>query len=99
MVASDCPTVDCPFREDTPEWREKVRQLEKREDLQDEEIKDLRELATGVNGKLERMEGKLEGALIASKLSGAVIGSLVALTGSGLVGLLLYLLQHKGGSP
>jgi hypothetical protein len=74
---------------------ERVRQLEGREEKQDEQIGTLASGQAGIREELAGMRGEIRGALAASKVSGAVIGSLVSLAGSGAIALLLFLL--KGG--
>jgi hypothetical protein len=72
---------------------ERVRQLAVREEKQDDHLRELAGGQAGIREELAGMRGEIRGALAASKVSGAVIGSLVSLAGSGAIALLLFLLK------
>lgn len=86
--------LDIPC-EDRGAQNVRLEQLEEREGKQDTQIAALVTASTGIQVELAGMRGELRGALWASKMGGAVVGSLVALGGSAAVGLLLFLLTKK----
>lgn len=88
----------CEYEGQHPRIAEQIRQLEDRADKHDAAIDKVVASSAGVQRELAEIRGQLAGALAATKMSGAIIGSLVSIGGAGAVGLTLYLLQ-KGGHP
>lgn len=84
--------IRCPEHARTDE---RVGQLEARQAKVERSLDHVYDLASSLNGRLERMEGKLDGAMGASKITGAVIAALVTTGLAGVGGLILFLLQRR----
>lgn len=75
---------------------ERLNQLEDRASRHERSIAHMSDLASALNGRLERMEGKMDGAMGASRITGAVIAALVTSGLAGVGGIVIFLLQRKG---
>lgn len=75
---------------------ERLNQLEDRASRHERSIAHMSDLASALNGRLERMEGKMDGAMGASRITGAVIAALVTSGLAGIGGVVIFLLQRKG---
>jgi len=90
-----CERLECPYRDKHPRLDEQIRQLEDRADKNDVTLEKLRDLASSVSGRLEHIDGKIEGALASSKFSGSIIGSLITAGVAGAISLIIAL-TRKG---
>lgn len=88
-VAEEVETMDCAVH------AEKVRQLEARADKQDGKLEEVIAGQSELKTDLASLRGEIRGALSASKVSGAIIGGLVSMLGTGAIALLLFLLGKK----
>jgi tetrahydromethanopterin S-methyltransferase subunit B len=77
---------------------EKVRQLEERGDKWDAAIGELVRATAETRADVAHIRGSIDGAFRAKKISGALLGVLVSVGASALLGLLLFALNAlKGG--
>ncbi len=83
----------CEYQDEHPRIDERLRQLEDRAQKHDAALEKLSDLASGVNGRLERIDGKIEGALSASRVSGAIVATLITTGVGGLVAFLVALIK------
>ena len=95
-LGEDLRRLECPYRDQHPRIGERLEQLEDRASKQDQTVEKLRDLANSVDKRLEHIDGKIAGALAASKMGGAIIGSLVSLGGSALIGAIGWLASRGG---
>ena len=84
--------IRCPEHARTDE---RVSQLETRQDKTDRSLAHVYDLASALNGRLERMEGKLDGAMTASRMAGAIVAALVTSGLAAAGGLIMFLLQRR----
>lgn len=74
---------------------EKVRQLEERAEKWDARLEEQGAAIARIDRGVARIEGSLDGAFRSKKLSGALLGVIVSVGASAILGLLLFAL--KGG--
>lgn len=85
MSPAPSPRSDCSWAEEHPRINERLAQMERRADKHDAQIEEVRAVGQGIREELAGMRGEIRGALGASRIAGAVIGSIVtAAVGAGL---------------
>lgn len=72
---------------------EKVRQLEERGEKWDAAIAELVRTTSSTDSRLARIEGSIDGAFRSKKLSGALLGVVLSIGASAILGLLLAALR------
>lgn len=85
----------CAYEDQHPRIAEQLGQLEDRADKHDASLEKLGVGQAGIREEIAGMRGEVRGALLATKMSGAIIGGLVSFVGSCFVGVIAWLATRK----
>jgi 2,3-bisphosphoglycerate-independent phosphoglycerate mutase len=99
MKSTEAAAMECEFRDEHPALRTefdtlKERVVEERKERKETEGQ-IFDVVRSMDQRLSRIEGSIDGAFKAKKVAGAVLGVVVSVGASAILGLLLALL--KGG--
>lgn len=81
-MAEGGDVVGCAYEGQHPRIAEQLEQLEGREDKQDAKLDTLAAGQAGIREEIAGMRGEVRGALLATKMSGAIVGGLVSFGGA-----------------